>query len=755
MAYSLEKSTGDIIISGWEQGIASSPHKGLANIQNANIVTENGEVMCNFTRVNQTPFYTIATGGIHANSTNRLTWTATQTPFIGQAIQVTASTITNFTPTTGQGGQPYFFIVSVTGSVGNYTIAVSWTYGGVVIANLGVTGVATVSNEIQNSTSVIFAPVAGCYEQYFNGVSEQYRYYILDSLGYVWVQDTAINPGFWGLIDIAQSPTASGIAILNGYLHLFTQTSILYKETCGTLSGNVYASMLGITWAVMTSTNSRTNFPFVLNTSLEGNPNPHFTLVGHQATLNYTDGAYIGTIIPFSTSSALNANVFSYGSYTGPSSNAITVSSMFAGTFPVIGETITFSTAPGSTMDTAISSGTVYYVIASGYNPTAGSFEICATVGGSTVSWNGNGSGTQYFNSYNPNNGNVGGAITSGGTITGGAAVQGSGGYTYLATPQACTCPQFEITTALAELGNTLIIGCQGNTLYQWDEVSLSPTNFVPLSENYCAYLLTVNNVVYVFQGYKGNIYVTTGSAASAALTVPDYLAGIPGTSSTYIEPVFNFGQAFQTRGRIFFSIQDQTATKTGNCGGIYSFIPSFFNTVTGQDSGTALRCENQNSYNTSNGLATVLIPNQQQNIVGVQYFSGWTSSISSPLYGIDSSGATPTPTATIETDIIPVGTYFDKTSFSQFEYKLSAPLAVRESVQLKWRTDMTSSWSSALTNQGETTTVDGSGTIVSGYFESNFQNAQWLQFQIVLTSTTTNPSFVRLLEIRIISPKE
>jgi hypothetical protein len=43
LSYRYEKSTGDIVIEGWENGISPSPHKGLANLQNVNISTETGE----------------------------------------------------------------------------------------------------------------------------------------------------------------------------------------------------------------------------------------------------------------------------------------------------------------------------------------------------------------------------------------------------------------------------------------------------------------------------------------------------------------------------------------------------------------------------------------------------------------------------------------------------------------------------------------------------------------------------------------
>jgi len=55
MAYRTEKTKAgtDIVINGFEKGIASSPHLGIANLQCANISTETGEVMANFGRTQQ------------------------------------------------------------------------------------------------------------------------------------------------------------------------------------------------------------------------------------------------------------------------------------------------------------------------------------------------------------------------------------------------------------------------------------------------------------------------------------------------------------------------------------------------------------------------------------------------------------------------------------------------------------------------------------------------------------------------------
>ena len=66
MAYRTEKTEQgiDIVIDGWQNGIAPSPHKGIANMQAVNISSEPDEVMVSYSRTQQTQTPTNATGTI-------------------------------------------------------------------------------------------------------------------------------------------------------------------------------------------------------------------------------------------------------------------------------------------------------------------------------------------------------------------------------------------------------------------------------------------------------------------------------------------------------------------------------------------------------------------------------------------------------------------------------------------------------------------------------------------------------------------
>lgn len=372
------------------------------------------------------------------------------------------------------------------------------------------------------------------------------------------------------------------------------------------------------------------------------------------------------------------------------------------------------------TLPTAISAGTIYFIE---YRPTNPYLLVYADASSQdNIDIYTGAVGNQYFDTFDP-------------TSTAGQSM-------VIFSPQRLNLPFYETITCLAEIGNTVVIGTKSNTIYPWNQsISVTaPQDVLFLPEIGTVNIITVNNNGYIFTGNKGNIYLTNGSSISTAISVPDYCAGIAGTPSTYIEPYFTWGDAMFCRGRIYFSILDQTASKAGNCGGIWSFIPTQAQFIS-QDTGLALRLENQNSYGTYNGLATVLLPSQQQNSIGTQYWSGWNSNINSPTYGIDSTGTTP-QSSVIETDLIPTGTMLKNKTFEQIEFKVSSPLINTDSISISYRQNSTDAFASCGTLH-----LDPSN--LSGYYPINFQSGQWLQLQATLTPASTS-SFCRVTEIRV-----
>lgn len=711
MGYHFEKTevnTQELVFDGWEKGIAPSPEKGIGNIQNANIATENGEVMCNFGRNLLTPTLS-ATGTFSFSTASKLSFTGTLPQ--GSWISVLGGGGNGLTNGT-------YYVSKNDGLISLSTAYDPTAASALTSYTAGLAATWTVNVNLSK-------PIATATEVYYTASTTEYRYYILDqstanpTQSLVWVYDTfyATNFGLgWTTPTTSTVTAASGIAILNGWLLVFSNGGIRCCPTV-TLDGS-YAAFQGafLTGLVSTGTNSRI----------------HNAFVGHQGKCYYTDGNYIGSIFPNTSLLTATNNVQSYGSFTTAAAGGgvtCTLSVLISGSTPTTATATpgspripaAFFAATGGTKAAAITLGTLYYIA----YESNGTFKVYAAIsGGSALDMDTGATGTQYFNTFYP--------ISSGGLAT----------LTY--TPQALNLPFFEVAQCMTEVSDQIYVGTLGNTVYTWNQIDVTFTDNIILPESGVACMVNVNNMAYIFAGNKGNVYISNGSAVSTVLSVPDYCAGIAGTPQSYIEPYFIWQSCMYLRGRVYCALQDQTIAKTGNCGGIWSFTPTQ-NLYIGQDTGLAPRLDNQNSYATYNGGTSVLIPIQQQAALGAQYFSGWYSSISSPTFGIDGTSAHPSVPAVIETELVPTGTMLNKKTDFKIEYKLAAPLVGAESITMKYRLNGTDVFTSC------GSVVADSITSLSGYFVANFEKTQWLQLQATLNGITANTaSFVRLKQIRV-----
>lgn len=582
----------------------------------------------------------------------------------------------------------------------------------------GTTGSATF-----NTVTVPAAGIAKATEKYGTATSTEYRYYIMDSNGYVWVYDTAVYTASlaasgvgttWMLPDYTDysSLNFSGFTVLNGWAMAVSHTFLYGKPT----------SDLGRFFSQLQ--NSKLNNPFPTHNN--------FAYVGHQGKMYYCDGNYIGQLFPTTSFETNIANIQSFSSYTASGTTG-TFTSVIGGSLPYDpgGSRIpaVFFTDQYGTTPTALVEGVVYYIEV---KPNLGTFQVFASITGNTaIDISTGATGNQYFNTFYPLGPHSG--------INGDHSL-----VTFSA--QRVNLPYNEIATSLIEIGNTVIIGGVTNILYPWNQIDATPSDFIALPEAGVVAMENVNNTAYILAGNKGNIYISNGSVASAALSIPDYCAGVPGTPITYIEPYFTWGDISYIRGRVYVSILDQTATKAGNTGGVWSFIPSQ-NYYIGQDVGTALRLENQNSYGSYNGFARLIIPNQQQQAISPQYWTSWQNSytIGTSTFGIDYTDTVPVTQYIVETDLLPTGSFLAKQSFQQLEYKLTAAMAAGDGVEIYYRLNSTDAWSDSMV------IVEETDNRLSGYAEVNFQKTQWVQFRIVVTTNgTTSSSFVRLKQLML-----
>jgi len=575
----------------------------------------------------------------------------------------------------------------------------------------GTTGSVTFS-----TVAVPNQAIAKATEEYTTSTGVEFRYYILDANSRVWMYDSYIYQTYgtgWMLPDPGSytSATFTGMGVLNGNLIVTGKQLSFWKPTVN----------LGGMFRQIDDSFMNDSFP----------NHKKFAFVGKQGKLYYCDGNYIGEIFPTTSFVTSEANVQSMCSYTATTTTG-TVSSIVTGSLPYLTSgtrvPVVFFTDVYGTQPTNLSLDRVYYIQ---YFPGGNYFNVYPTATSTeSIDIASGAAGNQYFTTFWPS-GSYGGASGSAPLVQ--------------VTTQRVNIPTYETTQCMVEVGNTVLIGCNGSTLYPWNQIDATPSDAIELPEADVKTMINVNNMAYVFAGNKGNIYVSNNAVASLTLKVPDYCAGVPGTPNSYIEPYFTWGDATYLRGRVYFSILDQTATKAGNCGGIWSFIPSQ-NIDPNQNVGSALRLENQNSYGDYDGYATILIANEEQNTNAPQYWAAWQDSYNTATaaFGIDQSATTPVTQYVVETDIVPTGTMLEKQTFAQLEYKLMTPLATGDSVQLYYRLNATDAWATCGTVREETDKI-------AGYFDQTFQKTQWVQFRAVITTPgTTASSFVRLKQIRL-----
>lgn len=579
------------------------------------------------------------------------------------------------------------------------------------------------------------SPVAYSTEIYTDASNvQQERYYVLDNQGLVFVYDTA-NEGTtgltWFLPDHSTSyfgseTIPSGLTVLAGWLQVYAGIHIFGKPTVDlgdTTSSSTTYKQLALQGMI----------------DLAATKHPHFAMTGHQGRAYHTDGQYIGSIFPDSSINSGVSNIQSYGKYTSTGDTG-TITQIIAGSLPfyqdntnsVIRIPVVFFVPAGGTLASALTAGTVYWLEIQTPVPSAVFKVYAAATGGSAIDITSGAVGAQYFNTYYPY-GNDAGANAAHATLS--------------QAQIRVNLPPFEVAQCMVEIGNTVLIGCKGSVVYPWNQVDVTPSSIINLPEANVTSMVTVNQMAYIFCGNQGNIYISDGSLASLVLNVPDYVLGVPGSPGTYIEGTGYFGGTMYLRGRVYFSYLDQTTTKTGNCGGIWSFVPTQ-NLFLSQDTGLALRQEAENSYATFNGVATILIPRFTQNEMVPLYWSGWYSSVTSPTYGIDYSndGTSASFPAIIETDFINTGSMLKKKTFQQLEYKLAAPLDVGATVGMEYRVSPVAAWVSCGTFITE-------ADLLAGYVPVNFEKTQWTQLRITLTPVTSSAdtnSYVRLREVRM-----
>lgn len=309
---------------------------------------------------------------------------------------------------------------------------------------------------------------------------------------------------------------------------------------------------------------------------------------------------------------------------------------------------------------------------------------------------------------------------------------------TYTYNTDALSLPAYDFCRCVAQLGVQLLVGGAQNYIYPWDRVSTSFNYPLIVAEANIAKIVSTNSNAYVFAGNRGRIYITNGANIQLYKKFPDQLSGTE-------TPYYVWGDAQYFRNQLYFGISctDNSGNAISNFAGVWSLSLELANTFSSIAYGSAsgpLKLLQSLSYGTYAGTVPVIIPMGNVNPTGNGLYIGWINGTG----GIDYCTSTPYTNyqSYIDTDMIPVGTFFKPETNAQIEYKLSKPLVTGESIRIAWRGNLTSPFTTV-------TTFTKTG-LVADATKVNFEKQQWAQFRVSMSSTVTTPSYDRLQELRL-----
>lgn len=315
---------------------------------------------------------------------------------------------------------------------------------------------------------------------------------------------------------------------------------------------------------------------------------------------------------------------------------------------------------------------------------------------------------------------------------------------TYTFQARAVAVPSYDFTTCLAEINDLVMIGGGLNRVYMWDANNLNGSgvtsvvsNTLFLGDRYVQRIVVMNTNAYIFTGQpvlassRGYIYVSNGSQIDVFKKMPDNLTQLGGTVSDIQAPFWQFGDAMYHRNKLYFgavAISNVTGAIITGTGGVWCID---INSGALYRSGLMTAGESV--------LATIINPLDTYpagtSTLGLSYWVGSSGSM-------NNTNNTMTTAARVITDKVPVGIFNSKKTFGQLELKLAVALASGETIDVTAITDVSPSGVSV----GQMTSVDGMSRV---FTPLSFQNSQWMQIKCVLNPTNTNPTYVRLREIR------
>jgi len=308
-------------------------------------------------------------------------------------------------------------------------------------------------------------------------------------------------------------------------------------------------------------------------------------------------------------------------------------------------------------------------------------------------------------------------------------------GGTYTWTPQALTLPEDYRVKCLAEQGNNLMIGTwKGDDIFDnriadifpWDGSATTYGKPIILNENGVNAMINMGGYLYILAGIDGDIYKSNGVQAWKIAQIPQSVANTAG--GKYLEPYP--GAMCSFKDRLFFGISSINITDGL---GVYSLMET----------------SKGNIVNFEHTISTLTMGSANPTVIGALFpvtrdtlLIGWRDNAT---YGIDLTSPTSylhTTTYTkayFDSPLYQVGTHLNKRSFNHLEFYLAKELAASEGIQIKFRINLTDSF----TTIGTYTTANMGTGVTSYHIDTNIPACEMLQIRVELLGTaTTTPEF-------------
>lgn len=293
MSYKIESGTKDIVISGFEKGIADDPFDGISNLINTNITSVPGQATVNFATSQISP-PVIPSGSVISSNAGTDYFTYTGAAGLENYMTIIFSAQSG----TGVSLNTAYWIINLNGA-GAGTFQLTTDYAQTSIFNVTGNGTGTF-----RTANIAIEPIttAGTGQpKFFTYDEPDAAYFLLTTAGALWSNIKTTTSGYWtycgpsgttaglnqgaGLAYIQSTIPSNGQ--YNSYIIVFRNTTIDYFIV---KSAGVQNLQWVFGWTPSDGTASHATVTLNTNTSI------HNAYFGQDNVLYWCDGSFLGSI---------------------------------------------------------------------------------------------------------------------------------------------------------------------------------------------------------------------------------------------------------------------------------------------------------------------------------------------------------------------------------------------------------------------------------------------------------------------------